>query len=119
VLSSSEVPKNYIAWLQNKVQQSKKWLKGADTHGVSIQVMMRSKLAMKELAIYLQNDWPLELDKTYIYEVKLKDRSIYRVFYGEYPTVSQGQKSIRQLPESVRVNSPYLHSVYRMQEELL
>jgi type II secretory pathway predicted ATPase ExeA/septal ring-binding cell division protein DamX len=119
VLSSSRVPQNYDAWLQNKIQQSIKWLKEADAHGVSIQVMMRSKLAMKELAIYLQNDWPLELDKTYIYEVKLKDRSIYRVFYGEYATVSQGHERIKQLPESVRVNSPYLHSIYRMQEELL
>ncbi len=119
VVSSSEMPQNYEAWLQNKIQQSIKWLKGADAHGVSIQVMMRSKVAMKELALYLQNDWPLELDKTYIYEVKLKDRSIYRVFYDEYPNVTLGHQSIKQLPESVRVNSPYLHSINRMQEELL
>ncbi len=119
VVSSSEMPQNYEAWLQKKIQQSAKWLKQADSSGVSIQVMMRSKVAMNDLAIYLQNDWPLDLDKTYIYEVKLKDRSIYRVFYGEYPTVSLGHSRIKQLPESVRVNSPYLHSIYRMQEELL
>jgi MSHA biogenesis protein MshM len=118
-LSSSKITQNYDAWLQSKIQQSKKWLKAANRSGVSIQVMMRSKVAMKELAMYLQNDWPLDLDKTYLYEVKLKDSSIYRVFYGEYPTVTLGNLSIKQLPESLRVNSPYLHSINRMQEELL
>lgn len=119
VLSASEMPENYQAWLENKIQQSIQWLKQADKQGVSIQVMMRSKVAMKELVTYLQRDWPLELDKTYIYEVRLKDRSIYRVFYDEYASVSLGHYKIKQLPESVRVNSPYLHSIYRMQEELL
>jgi MSHA biogenesis protein MshM len=119
VSTSSKPVKSYETWLDQKIQQSIKWLKGADKHGVSIQVMMRNKVAMKELVNYLQNDWPLDLDKTYVYEVKLKKKSIYRVFYDEYPTVSLGHLKIKQLPESVRVNSPYLHSIYRMQEELL
>ena len=117
--TSSEKYQNLESWLENKIQLSRKWLREADPHGVSIQVMMRSKVAMKDLANYLRNEWPLDLDRTYIYEVRLKDRSIYRVFYDEYPTVSLGHLRIKQLPESVRVNSPYLHSIYRMQEELL
>ena len=80
---------------------------------------MRSKSAARELVRYLQTEWPLELDKTYIYEVKMKDRAIYRVFYNEYPSITLGQISMKQLPESVRINSPYLHSVYRMQKALL
>ncbi len=117
--TSSEKYQNAESWLENKIQLSRKWLAEADPHGVSIQVMMRSKVAMKDLANYLRNEWPLDLDRTYIYEVRLKDRSIYRVFYDEYPTVSLGHLRIKQLPDSVRVNSPYLHSIYRMQEELL
>ncbi len=106
-------------WLKTKIAASKQWLRQADKQGVSIQVMMRSKSAAKELAIYLQTEWPLDLDKTYLYEVNMKDRQIYRVFYNEYPTITLGQMKMKQLPESVRINSPYLHSIYRMQKALL
>jgi hypothetical protein len=118
-LSSSDQSDDYLAWLENKIEASKQWLRGADKQGVSIQVMMRSKSAGRELAAYLQSEWPLDLDKTYLYEVKMKDQTIYRVFYNEYPTISLGQMKMKQLPESVRLNSPYLHSIYRMQKALL
>ena len=50
---------------------------------------------------------------------KLVFKVDYRVFFGEFPTVSRGNDIIRQLPASVRTNSPYLHSIYRMQQALL
>ncbi|MBC8209946.1 MAG: AAA family ATPase [Gammaproteobacteria bacterium] len=117
--SSSEKLDQYQLWLNHKIEASKEWLRDANKQSVSIQVMMRSKSAARELVRYLQTEWPLELDKTYIYEVKMKDRAIYRVFYNEYPSITLGQISMKQLPESVRINSPYLHSVYRMQKALL
>jgi septal ring-binding cell division protein DamX len=81
--------------------------------------MMRSKSAGRDLVEFLKTEWPLELDKTYLYEVKMQDKEMYRVFYDEYPSITLGQIKMKQLPESVRVNSPYLHSVYRMQKALL
>lgn len=117
--SSGDQSDRYTDWLEKKLMASKEWLKKADKQGVSIQVMMRSKSAGRELAEYLLTDWPLDLDKTYLYEVKMKDQQIYRVFYNEYPTISIGQMRMKQLPESVRLNSPYLHSIYRMQKALL
>lgn len=119
VLSSSKKSDKYSDWLQNKIETSKEWLRGADKEGVSIQVMMRNQSAARDLSIYLQTEWPLDLDKTYLYEVKMKNKQIFRVFYDEYPTISLGQMKIKQLPESVRLNSPYLHSIYRMQKALL
>lgn len=119
VLSSSEKSDKHEDWLQNKLKSSKEWLRGADKQGVSIQVMMRGKSAGRDLAIYLQTEWPLDLDKTYLYEVNMKNQQIYRVFYNEYPTISLGQMKMKQLPDSVRINSPYLHSIYRMQKALL
>lgn len=117
--SSSKKSTVYEDWLMQKIESSKQWLRTADKQGVSIQVMMRNKSAAKELAMYLQTEWPLDLDKTYIYEVNMKNRQIYRVFYNEYPTITLGQMKMKQLPESVRMNSPYLHSIYRMQKALL
>jgi septal ring-binding cell division protein DamX len=81
--------------------------------------MMRNAAAADELAEYLRAQWPLSLDKTYVYEVEIKNQRIFRVFYGEFPTVSRGNDMIEQLPDSVRTNSPYLHSIYRMQQALL
>ena len=110
---------DYNQWLDAKLRQSLDWLSRADRDKVSIQVLMRSKSAARELVYYLRNDWPLDLSKTYLYEVSTEERSIYRVFYSEFDSMTQGRSQLEQLPESVKINSPYLHSVYRMQKALL
>ncbi len=110
---------DYNVWLDAKLRASKEWLSRADRDKVSIQVLMRSKSAARELVYYLRNEWPLDLSKTYLYEVSTEDRSIYRVFYNEFDSLTHGRNQLEQLPESVKVNSPYLHSVYRMQKALL
>ncbi len=117
--SFSENYADYQQWLDNKIMTSKEWLKNANKQSVSIQVLMRSKSAGKDLVEFLNTDWPLDLKKTYLYEVEMKGKKIYRVFYDEYPSITIGQIKMKQLPESVRVNSPYLHSIYRMQKALL
>ena len=109
----------YGGWLDAKLQQSRDWLSNAHGDKVSIQVLMRKKTSERELINYLQNEWPLNLDKTYLYEVKFKSQLIYRVFYSEFDTLTQGRHEMQLLPESLKVNSPYLHSVYRMQKALL
>jgi type II secretory pathway predicted ATPase ExeA len=121
VTTNTEVNSNYDyrQWLDAKLQQSREWLIKADGDKISIQVLVRSKSAAKELAYFLQNDWPLDLDKTYLYEGSFKTQRIYRVFYNEFDSVSQGKRELKRLPESVQVNSPYLHSVYRMRIALL
>ena len=110
---------DYDQWLNAKLRESRDWLKNADRDNVSIQVMMRSKSAARELVYYLRNEWPLDLSQTYLYEVNTDTRSIYRVFYSEFNSLSLGRNQLELLPESVKRNSPYLHSVYRMQKALL
>lgn len=110
---------DYDAWLNAKLQQSRDWLDRADRSKVSIQVMMRSKSAARELVVYLRTEWPLDLSKTYLYEVSTRNRSIYRVFYSEYDSLAQGRSGIESLPDSVKANSPYLNSVHRMKKALL
>ncbi|MDH3388002.1 MAG: AAA family ATPase [Gammaproteobacteria bacterium] len=110
---------DYNEWLNAKLEESRDWLSKADRDKVSIQVLMRSKSAARELVYYLRNEWPLDLSKTYLYEVNAENRSIYRVFYSEFDSLSLGRDQLEKLPESVKVNSPYLHSVYRMQKALL
>ena len=106
-------------WLNGKLQQSREWLSNANRDGVSIQVMMRRASAASELVDYLRNEWPLDLEQTYLYEVKSGTQSIFRVFYSEFDSLANGQREIKRLPDSVKVNVPYLQSVYRMQKALL
>ncbi len=106
-------------WLQKKLEQSRAWLEQADRQGVSIQVMVRNRAAAQELENYLLREWPLDLDKTYLFEVSKPSGDIFRVFYGEYPTITAGQQAVRELPPAIQVNQPYLHSIYRMQQVLL
>ena len=110
---------DYDRWLNAKLQQSREWLSQANRNNVSIQVFVRSKSAVRELIYYLRNEWPLDLSETYLYEVNTDDRSIYRVFYSEFDSLSRGRSQLERLPESIKRNSPYLHSVYRMQKALL
>lgn len=110
---------NYNKWLNAKLRESRDWLSRANRDGVSIQVLMRSKSAARELVYYLRNEWPLDLSQTYLYEVSTENRSIYRVFYSEFDSLSLGRSQLDLLPESVKTNSPYLHSVSRMQKALL
>ncbi len=106
-------------WLQAKLVDSKAWLSRLDRDSVSIQVLVRSKSAARELVYYLRNEWPLDLSKTYLYEVQTESRSIYRVFYSDFDSLSKGRDQLQNLPESVKINAPYLHSVHRMQKALL
>ncbi len=106
-------------WLNAKLRESLEWLSQADGDGVSIQVLMRNKVAVKDLVYFLRNEWPLDISKTFLYEVNIEDLSIYRVFYSEFSSLSVGRDQIDLLPDSIKVNSPYLQSVYRMQKALL
>ena len=110
---------DYHRWLDAKLRESRDWLSQANQNNVSIQVFVRSKSAVRELVYYLRNEWPLDLSETYLYEVSTEDRSIYRVFYSEFDSLARGRNQLELLPESVKRNSPYLHSVYRMQKALL
>ncbi len=110
---------DYNQWLNAKLRESRDWLRNANRDSVSIQVLMRSKSAARELVYYLRNEWPLDLSQTYLYEVNTDTRSIYRVFYSEFNSLSLGRNQLERLPDSVKKNSPYLHSVYRMQKALL
>ena len=110
---------DYDRWLDTKLQESRDWLSQAHRDSVSIQVLVRSKSAVRELVYYLRNEWPLDLSETYIYEVNTQGRSVYRVFYSEFDTLTRGRKGLELLPETVKGNSPYLDSVYRMRKALL
>jgi type II secretory pathway predicted ATPase ExeA len=110
---------DYNKWLEFKLKKSREWLSGADKDKVSIQVLVLRKSAARELVDYLQNGWPLNLEETYLYEVNLESQAIYRVFYSEFDSVSRGRREIEGLPRSIKSNSPYLHSVYRMQKVYL
>ncbi len=110
---------DYNQWLEQKLRESREWLSQADRDKVSIQVLMRSKSAARELVHYLRNEWPLDLSETYLYEIEIDNRRVYRVFYSEFDTLTSGRNQLDKLPESVKVNSPYLHSVHRMQKALL
>lgn len=110
---------DYNRWLNAKLRESREWLQQANGEHVSIQVLMRNKAAAEDLVYYLRSDWPLDLAKTYLYEVTTAEASIYRVFYSEFKSLTEGRDEIKRLPKSVRVNSPYLHSIHRMQKALL
>ncbi len=106
-------------WLDAKLDQSREWLTQAGRDKVSIQVLMRRKSAVENLVAYLRKEWPLGLEQTFIFEVNLEDATIYRVYFGEFDTLTAGRNELKLLPESVKRNGPHLNSIYRMRNALL
>jgi len=110
---------DYPQWLDIKLAQSLEWLANASRKKLSIQVFMRKKGAAGELVYYLRNEWPLDLSDTYLYEVLIEDKVFYRAFYSEFDSLDLARAHIEKLPDNVKANSPYVHSVYRMRKDLL
>ena len=109
----------YDRWLNIKLERSRGWLANAGREKLSIQVMMRKQSAARELVYYLLNEWPFALSDTYLFEVVIEDKIIYRVFYSEFDSMGQALAQIDRLPDNVKANLPYVHSVYRMRKDLL
>ena len=106
-------------WLNTRLLRSREWLSRAKRDGYSIQVLVRRSSATSDLVYYLRNEWPLDLEKTYLYEVITEKNNFYRVFYSEFESVAKGKREMARLPDSVKANSPYLQSVSQMQKTLL
>ena len=118
-VNDPRLPPEYADWLKDKLEKSQDWLSRVERGKSSIQVMIRKKSAARELVYYLRYEWPLDLSQTYVYEVIIEGRMIYKVFYSEFDTYDKAKAKIDVLPESIRVNAPYVHSVYRMRKALL
>jgi len=110
---------NYLQWLDVRLAQSREWLANANGKKLSIQVFMRKKGADRELVYYLLNEWPLDVSDTYLYEVLIEGKVFYRVFYNEFDSLGLARAHIEKLPDNVKANLPYVHSVHRMRKELL
>ncbi|MFT7684760.1 MAG: MSHA biogenesis protein MshM [Candidatus Azotimanducaceae bacterium] len=117
--SSSYLSEDDNQWLNAHMEMSKIWLAGAKKTHVSIQLMRHDQTAAEKMVRLLQKQWPLDLKATYVFRVQSGSRYIYRVFYREFNSVPEGMQEIKQLPQSVKVNGPYLHSIYKMQDDLL
>ena len=105
-------------WLDAKLEQSKAWLNRTGRDKMSIQIMMRSKTAARDLVYYLRNEWPLDISQTYMYEVVIEGRSIYRVLYSEFEALTQARAQIDGFPDSIKVNSPYVLTIHQMRKAL-
>jgi MSHA biogenesis protein MshM len=105
-------------WLNGKLEQSKAWLNRTDSDRMSIQIMMRSKTAARDLVYYLRNEWPLDISQTYMYEVEIEGRSIYRVLYSEFDALTQARVQIDEFPDSIKANSPYVLTIHQMRKAL-
>tara|TARA_R110002072_G_scaffold5527_1_gene35293 strand:- start:14500 stop:16083 length:1584 start_codon:yes stop_codon:yes gene_type:complete len=118
-LPLNNLPLSDAQWLETKIERSKQWLAKANKRHVSIQVMSRYETTPIEMARILKNQWPLDLDTTYLFAVQADSEVIYRVFYSEFTSVPEGTREIEELPTSISKNGPYLHSIYKMQAAYL
>jgi len=101
-------------WLDEKVVKTRAWMAQAEKGHITMQVLMRRKSAAQELVGFLKNEWPLQLDQTYIYEVDIHGTNIYRVLYNDYESWRQGNLDLAAMPDSIKSNGPYLRNIYRL-----
>jgi MSHA biogenesis protein MshM len=98
-------------WLEEEVKRARKWMAKSGPDRITIQVMVREKSAAHDLVWYLNEAWPLDLERTYIDEIASKRNPVYRVFYGDFEDWKTGRGELARLPASILRSQPYLRRI--------
>lgn len=105
--------------LNERLQQTKKWLAGADDNNYSIQLFMARTSDADKVEAFL-NDVPEMLDftKIYIYETVINGRAWYSVLYNDFATQDEAIARLDALPASLQASDPYLRRVSAIKKDV-
>ena len=100
------------ARLQASLEQTKIWLQQVAPTRYTIQLFLARYADGDAVEDFLLNaPAMLDLDKIYVYETVIGGGRKYSVLYNEYASRWEAQASLDSLPESLRINQPFLRRV--------
>ena len=98
--------------IEQRIQQTHEWLESASNNNFTIQLILLDLWARSEVKNYLhQASQSLDSNRLFIYQASIRGRMVYSVLYNEYPERSLATQQLKQLPDNIRQNAPYLRTI--------
>jgi MSHA biogenesis protein MshM len=98
--------------IEQRIQQTHQWLETAIDDDFTIQLILLDLWAKDEVNNYLQQaSQSLDSNRLFIYQVSIRGRMVYSVLYNEYPERNLATQQLKQLPDKIRQNAPYLRTI--------
>ncbi len=117
-VASANVSVSAPGSLNERIQQTQKWLADAADNNYSIQLFMARTSDADKVEAFL-NDVPETLDftKIYIYETVISGRAWYSVLYSDFATQDEAIAKLDALPASLKASDPYLRRVSAIKKD--
>ena len=115
--STSGAP-NRGGMVRERFAATQSWLEGAPAGHYAIQLITVSEKELPRLEnflLYAAKAIPKE--EIYVYSVKIDGGQYYRAAYGSFPGASDATAALKELPEPLKANAPYLRSIERMRSQ--
>ena len=111
--AETPVPENAMPIsIEQRIQQTHEWLEAAVDDDFTIQLILLDLWAKDEASNYLQQaSQSLDSSRLFIYQASIRGRMVYSVLYNEYPERSLATQQLKQLPDKIRQNAPYLRTI--------
>jgi type II secretory pathway predicted ATPase ExeA len=106
--------------LDQRLSETEKWLRQADSGNYSIQLFMTRIADAKAVESFLKNRSDvLEFEKIYVYETKIGGSRMYSVLYNDYETLTAARTMLQNLPDSLQASKPYLRRVSALKKDII
>ena len=108
-------PINSAPTLDERIAQSKEWLKATpDTH-YFIQLLSTEATKQRDVEVFLEESTKsLELGKIRVYRSKLSGRDRIGVIYGDYPSRELATGELSAVAKASPASTPYIRSVSKL-----
>jgi MSHA biogenesis protein MshM len=113
----SEQPTDSSDILEKRILATKKWLATEAPGTFSIQLLGTNDAAL--LRYHLNELGKLiEMNKIFVYRTLAKQKPFLTVLYGSFNSYRAAQEALDKLPESLKVNQPFLRTVAGVRGEI-
>ena len=103
---------NGIGVINRQIKATENWLKKSAGEKFTIQLVLMDSWAESKVEKFIDRAArSLERNNIYVYQANIGGKKVYSILYGEYETRQQAVAQLKQLPDRLRRNSPYLRTV--------
>ena len=105
--------------LDQRLNETEKWLEYADDDHYSIQLFMTRIADAKALEQFLNEPSDLlDFAKIYVYETKIGGSRMYSVLYSDFDSRKSARSMLKNLPADMRASKPFLRRVSALRKDL-
>jgi hypothetical protein len=105
--------------IEQGLAQTQQWLATASNDNFTIQLILLDVWANSEVDNYLQQaSQSLDSNRLFIYQASIRGRMVYSMLYNEYADREQATQQLKQLPDWIRQNAPYLRTIKGIQADI-